>query len=358
MTSTAQLKVGYVVPFDEARKFWIKHNQEVGRDFKTLQNTSRNGHRYLSVCYTAPEKGWKKCVTGCRAHIHVIGKTEDKCEITSMDLQHTCDQTTNKRKRNYQVKDIALVSEAVNLYQPTSSRDGNARQLTDITKVSTGFTLGRSQAYRFVHERSADTIHAQIGQYMLLPDLYKELQLQDPDGTFLLESQNCLWDEERKQFRRSYVALSFMKHFWKKALIRMVVIDGTHTKLDDFKHIILIAVTYDGNNEIVILAFAVVDVENKDNWVWFHEHLSQDFPSFDVIMCDADKGITSYDFQLSQDEAEALTSRCARHLAENCREACKYTMNSSHKNMILSLAKCRTKRNLLGMSRQNSSHSS
>ena len=41
--------------------------------------------------------------------------------------------------------------------------------------------------------------------------------------------------------------------------------DGTHTKLDDFKHIILIAVTYDGNNEIVILAYAVVDVENKDN---------------------------------------------------------------------------------------------
>ena len=65
--------------------------------------------------------------------------------------------------------------------------------------------------------------------------------------------------------------------------------DGTHTKLDDFKHIILIAVTYDACNEIVILAFAVVDVENKDNWVWFHDRLTEDFPGFDVIMCDADK---------------------------------------------------------------------
>ena len=122
----------------------------------------------------------------------------------------------------------------------------------------------------------------------------------------------------------------------------MIVMDGTHTKLDDFKHIILIAVTYDANNEIVILAFAVVDVENKDNWIWFHDRLTTDFPGFNVIMCDADKGITSHDFQLSQEEVEALTSRCARHLAENCRESCKYTMNSSHKNMILSLAKCRT----------------
>ena len=73
----------------------------------------------------------------------------------------------------------------------------------------------------------------------------------------------------------------------------MIVMDGTHTstKLDDFKHIILIAVTYDAYNEIVILAFALVDVENKDNWVWFHDRLSEDFPDFNVIMCDADKGI-------------------------------------------------------------------
>ena len=56
-------------------------------------------------------------------------------------------------------------------------------------------------------------------------------------------------------------------------------------------------------------------------------------------MCDADKGITSSDFQLSQQEAHALTSRYARHLAENCREACKkYTMNNTHKNMIRTAA--------------------
>ena len=59
-------------------------------------------------------------------------------------------------------------------------------------------------------------------------------------------------------------------------------------------------------------------------------------------MSDADKGITSKDFLLSQQEAEAVTCRCARHLAENCRESCKYTMNNSHKNLILCLAKVRT----------------
>ena len=59
------------------------------------------------------------------------------------------------------------------------------------------------------------------------------------------------------------------------------------------------------------------------------------------------KGITSTDFQLLQEEAEALTSRCARHLAEYYQEACMYKMNLSHKNTILSLAKCRTEETYL-----------
>ena len=138
-----------------------------------------------------------------------------------------------------------------------------------------------------------------------------------------------------------------MKHFWQKAIIRMIVIDGMHTKLADFKHIILVAVTFDANNEIVILSFAVVDVENKDNWVWFHGKLQEDFPGFDCLMSDADKGITSGDFQLSQMEAEAVTSCCARHLAENCRESCKFTMNNCHKNLIISLAKAQTEEGYL-----------
>ena len=100
-----------------------------------------------------------------------------------------------------------------------------------------------------------------------------------------------------------------MKHLWKKAIIKMIVIDGTHTKLSDFKPIILLAVMFDAVNEIVILAFAVVNVENKDNWIWLHKKLQEDFPGFNVLMLDADKkGITSIKFQLSQEEAEAVTS--------------------------------------------------
>ena len=318
MASTHQLKAGLFTTADVAKAEWLRHNNSVDRCVKTVQNTSRNGYRFLSVCYTAPTKGWKKTVYGCRAHINLIGKNEDDVRIKSVQLKHTCLAEDCQRKRNYRMQDIAALSDAVSMYRPTATREGNAKQLSSITKASTGFDIKRAQAYRSVHERSHDTIQAQIGQYMLLPDLFRVIKEQDPHGSSILESQDCAWDEEKQQFKRCYIALSFMKHFWKKSLIRMIVIDGTHTKLADFKHIILLAVTFDGNNEIVILSFAVVEVENKDNWVWFQERLQEDFPGFDCLMSDADKGITSKDFLLSQEEAEAVTSRCARHLAENC----------------------------------------
>ena len=342
MASSIQLKTGYFGPASLAHAEWMRHNRSVNRDTRVLQHTSKNGYRFFSVCYSAPAKGWHKTHCGCRAHIKLQGDHEGDVTITSVELQHNCLPEDAQRKRNYKMKDIAKLSDAVAMYQPTGTRLGNAKQLQEITRVSTGIELGRAAAYRSIHERSHDTIHAQIGQYMLLPSLFKVLSEQDPGGTQVLECQECDWDPEKQQFRHCYVSLSFMKHFWRTSCIRMIVIDGTHTKLPDFRHIILLAVTFDGNNEIVILSFAVVDVENKDNWVWFHEKLQEDFPGFDCLMSDADKGITSDDFQLSQQQVEAVTSRCARHLAENCREACKYTMNNKEKNLILSLAKART----------------
>ena len=96
MSSIAQLKVGHKGHIDGIKAFWLRHGQVVGRDSKTLQNTNANGCRFLLVCYSAPGKGWKKALNSCRAHIHAVGKSEDNCEIISMDLKHTCNESDAK----------------------------------------------------------------------------------------------------------------------------------------------------------------------------------------------------------------------------------------------------------------------
>ena len=103
--------------------------------------------------------------------------------------------------------------------------------------------------------------------------------------------------------------------------------------------------TFDGNNELTILAFAIVDCENGDNWTWFKERLEADFPGIRVWMSDADKGIHSsaFSMSLSQSLEEFVLSRCAWHLADNCKEYCKSgPMNTEAKNKIIDLARSQT----------------
>lgn len=48
----------------------------------------------------------------------------------------------------------------------------------------------------------------------------------------------------------------------------LIGIDGTHLK-GNYGGILLSAVALDGNNEIFLLAYAIVSVEDKDNWSFF-----------------------------------------------------------------------------------------
>ncbi|KAL2943419.1 hypothetical protein RDABS01_031767 [Bienertia sinuspersici] len=52
----------------------------------------------------------------------------------------------------------------------------------------------------------------------------------------------------------------------------LVGVDGTHPK-KNYGGILLLAITLDGNNEIFPLAYAVVSIENEENWSYFFWNL-------------------------------------------------------------------------------------
>ncbi|XP_017416609.1 uncharacterized protein LOC108327414 [Vigna angularis] len=85
---------------------------------------------------------------------------------------------------------------------------------------------------------------------------------------------------------------------------------------------LLIAVERDGNDQMLPIAYAVVEVENKESWTWFLEHLIEDLGG--AVVCagctfisDQQKGL----LPAIQDLLPGVEQRfCVRHLYSNFRK--------------------------------------
>jgi hypothetical protein len=73
-----------------------------------------------------------------------------------------------------------------------------------------------------------------------------------------------------------------------------IALDGCHTK-SRFWMTPFVACTLDGNNKILPLTWAIVPIEDGDNWLWFLQGIKEYFASIDqvgiVFISDRDKGL-------------------------------------------------------------------
>ena len=60
---------------------------------------------------------------------------------------------------------------------------------------------------------------------------------------------------------------------------KFIACDGTFTKAR-FRQILLFATTIAGNDEIVLLAWAIVESKNEGSWLWLFEPLKQVIPEW------------------------------------------------------------------------------
>lgn len=81
--------------------------------------------------------------------------------------------------------------------------------------------------------------------------------------------------DEKVYFDRFYVCFDGLKKGWKNGCRRIIALDGCFLKSPNTGEL-LTAIGRDGNNHIFPIAWAVVNVENKYNWSWFIELLSED----------------------------------------------------------------------------------
>ena len=114
--------------------------------------------------------------------------------------------------------------------------------------------------------------------------------------------------------------------------------DGTACKTSDGL-VILSLVTQDGNNQVLELAWALVPIENKDNWIYFLRAMAL-YIRFRsgrqaVIISDRNKGIK---YAVSDHFPVALSAHCCKNLGDNFDKKWKKT----YRNLFWDAAKAKT----------------
>ena len=95
------------------------------------------------------------------------------------------------------------------------------------------------------------------------------------------------------------------KYAWEGAL-QIMVIDGTFLKGHIFDQVVLLAVTYNSNNNQIIVSCAIVTSETDGNWVWYRPQLEKDLLGPSILIADNTKGIENQQFQGDIRNSECL----------------------------------------------------
>ncbi|KAK8713169.1 hypothetical protein V6N13_148392 [Hibiscus sabdariffa] len=267
-----------------------------------------------------PDRTRAKCKgIGCPYMIYAsLGKKDGVFRVRTYVSKHSCSVTFKNRRANYRFVGKHFLSKLKIL--PNLKLKDMMRLAKDELKVELNKNLcqrARVWANQKIRGRLED-------EFNKLFDYVYTLREADPNGTFDLFVQRPT-PSANPIFKRLYVCFGGLKEGFKKHCRPVLSLDGCYLK-GDFKGEILAAVGRDGNNQIFPVAWAVVEVENRETWAWFLEHIQIDLEIGDgdrfTILSDMQKGLLE-EMQLILPNVEHRF--CARHMYANWKKE-----NSGH----------------------------
>ena len=104
-------------------------------------------------------------------------------------------------------------------------------------------------------------------------DYRAEILRSNPETTFEIETTPGTTIGSLQRFFRLFICFKSQRDSWKHTCRPIIGIDGAFLKWDVKGHL-LAATGRDGVNRVVLIAWAVVEIENDDNWDWFLKMLS------------------------------------------------------------------------------------
>ncbi|XP_019184805.1 PREDICTED: uncharacterized protein LOC109179765 [Ipomoea nil] len=140
-------------------------------------------------------------------------------------------------------------------------------------KADEGFDLSTKQAYRAMR-KAKEVIEGEAIEFFNKIWSYKlEIEKTNPNTTCKVKVSDLLYDG-KPRFLRMYFCWEASKEGYKFCR-KLIGVDGCHLKTK-FGGQLLTAIGIDGNDSIFPLAYAIVEGETKDSWIWFLNFIKTD----------------------------------------------------------------------------------
>ena len=202
---------------------------------------------------------------GCPWNLYAapVAGTTNIFRIRTYHSQHTCIGITHLGNRQASARFIAKTITQKLLARP----DYGPKDIQRDLQIDLGIHLPYSRVYRG-KEAASTLIHGTHEDgYTALPEYCLNIEKSNPGSAVILERTN------ENKFQRIFI--SYYASGAGFAFCRPILgLDGTHLKTK-YKGILLAATAIDAKGQLFPLAYAVVDAENDENWLWMLQHLRQ-----------------------------------------------------------------------------------
>lgn len=208
-----------------------------------------------------------RCEDECPFHMRFSKRASNQYwKLVSLTDEHTCHRTA----RNRQAKTEWLGKKFIPLLRHTLEMRPKGLVVEALEKW--GVKLSSAQAYR-AKTRALELIQgAETDQYAYLRNYVEELRRSNPNTIVIIK---CGMSDIGPVFERIYVCLEACKATFAHTCGPLIGLDACFLK-GEYGGQLMAAVGKDGNNQIYLIAYAVVEAETKDSWKWFLDILLED----------------------------------------------------------------------------------
>jgi len=294
---------------------WKKRIIGVGQDFKNVAEFRDALQKYSIARRFAyrlkkndTNRASGRCVVeGCSWRIHASWvESEQVFRIKKMNKSHTCGGESWKHATPNKNWLVSIIKDRLRQMPRQKPRDIVNGLFQDF-----GMELNYSQVWRGIEDAKEQLQGSKKEAYNLLPLFCEKIEEANP-GSFVKLS---IGDDSK--FQRLFVSFHASIYGFQNGCRPILFLDSTTLK-SKYHEILLTATALDGDDGFFPVSFAIVDVENGDNWKWFLEQLKDAISTSRSVtfVSDKEKGLMKSVLELFENAHHGYS---IYHLLENLR---------------------------------------